>query len=267
MLAEQLKYLDPSYLMRDGEFSEMSDPEWLIAFRNHVDCYINSKPFESNYNADVGDLGHTVGNQIPETPSPNDNGVSLGVHYPEYNHDSTNVQYNPSGNIEHSQFPQQTYSSNYNDRTMNMYDPQSTYTPAYDIPLQQPSMEAIDNQHVRQASPFFINTDGTNASNLQMSPSPETSDVIGSSSNCGSLQSSPVHSVPSRYQEPLSDPSHVSESSNYFGRSNFPPEMSTTDTVRKNRISLVRPVEMRSKSFTPADSCNYCRFINGYIIV
>ena len=234
MLAEQLKYLDPSYLMRDGEFSEMSDPEWLIAFRNYVEGYMNAKPYENNYNADVGELGHTVGNQIPETQSLNDNGASLGVHYQDYNHESTNVQYDPSGNRDLNQFSQQTYSTNYNDGTMNMYDPQSTYSPAYDMPLQPHSMEVTDNQHVLQAAPFFINTEGTNAPNLQGSPSPETSEVIGSSSHGGSLQSSPVHTVPPRYQEPLADPSRVSESpTNYFGRSNFPTEMPTTDAVRK----------------------------------
>ena len=33
-LADRLKYLDPSYATRDGEVSEMADPEWLSYFRN-----------------------------------------------------------------------------------------------------------------------------------------------------------------------------------------------------------------------------------------
>ena len=243
MLAEQLKYLDPSYLMRDGEFCEMSDPEWLIAFRNYVESYMNSTPFENNCNTDTGDLRHTGANQILETPSPNDNDDSHGVHYPDFNHESRNVQYDLSENREINQFTHQTYPTNYNDGTMNMYDPQSTYSPAYDMPLQQPSMEVPGNQNVPQASPFFINTDGSNAPNLQVSPSPEASDVFGSSSNCGSLQSSPVHSVPLRYQEPLSHPSPpLGSSTNYFGKSNFPTDMPKTDAVRifdsKPSISL-----------------------------
>ena len=32
-LADRLKYLDPMYTTREGEISEMGDPEWLIQFR------------------------------------------------------------------------------------------------------------------------------------------------------------------------------------------------------------------------------------------
>lgn len=35
-LSDRLKYLDPSYTTRDGEISDMSDPDWLVAFKNAV---------------------------------------------------------------------------------------------------------------------------------------------------------------------------------------------------------------------------------------
>lgn len=36
-LADKLKFLDPMYNVREGEISEMGDPEWLTEFRNMVE--------------------------------------------------------------------------------------------------------------------------------------------------------------------------------------------------------------------------------------
>ena len=36
-LADKLKYLDPMYTTREGEVSDMGDPEWLTDLRNMVD--------------------------------------------------------------------------------------------------------------------------------------------------------------------------------------------------------------------------------------
>ena len=35
-LAQQLKFLDPMYTTREGEASEMGDPQWITDFTNVV---------------------------------------------------------------------------------------------------------------------------------------------------------------------------------------------------------------------------------------
>ena len=61
-LCERLKFLDPMYTTREGEISDMGDPEWLMEFRNTV--YI------CNNNGYIGGYQDQTEQQLQQQLSP-----------------------------------------------------------------------------------------------------------------------------------------------------------------------------------------------------
>ena len=234
-LAEQLKFLDPSYLMRDGEFVEMSDPEWLVAFRNYVEniYYTNSNAYAHVYNEDAGDIGVAsipYTNEKSETPNLNNNVGNFGDQQLAYNPNSKDGHYELPGRGDHGQFQQPVYTSNVNSIGTMPYDQQASYSPISE-PLEQPTYSMPEAQTDDQPRIAMYPTN-INVPSQQPPPSPGTSDGIGSASVEGSLQSSPVHSAPA-YHEPTPAPQIRESSPNYFGKGNFQPQSALPNTVRK----------------------------------
>ena len=229
-LSEQLKYIDPSYLLRDGEVTDMSDPEWLVEFRSYVENAMNSSSYDNRYYSGNDAIAYTessLNTQGPSTITENTEQYIDSVH--RYNDDAMMTQYEQIENNVNYDYQEQPTNSISNG--ISMYNPQTAYRSSFDQPLQQP---LITTENKEQNSPYFINTATTNH-NLQPSISPEASDVIGYPSAGGSAQESPVH-----YQHPIQDfeqertleKSHAPETTtNYFTKSNFQPDTSSPDSV------------------------------------
>ena len=229
MLSEQLKYIDPSYLLRDGEVTDMSDPEWLDEFRSYVENAMNSSSYDNRYYSGNDAVAYTESSLNPQGPSTiTENPEQYIDSVNRYNDDAMMTQYEQIENNVNYDYQEQPTNSISNG--ISMYNPQTAYRSSFDQPLQQP-LTTTENKE--QNSPFFINTATTNH-NLQPI-SPEASDVIGYPSAGGSAQESPVH-----YQHPIQDfeqertleKSHAPETApNYFTKSNFQPDTSSPDSV------------------------------------
>ena len=69
MLSEQLKYIDPSYLLRDGEVTDMSDPEWLDEFRSYVENAMNCSSYDNRYYSENNAVAYTESSLNTQGPS------------------------------------------------------------------------------------------------------------------------------------------------------------------------------------------------------
>lgn len=231
MLSEQLKYLDPSYLVRDGEVTDMPDPEWLLAFRNYVERFMDSQSYDNRYYSNNDAISYNEPYQNAPKPSTVTSNTEDNIDNAHQYHDNNMMdQYEQSNNPTNYDYPEQP--TNSLPDGISMYNPQAAYQPPFDNQLQQP-IPSIENNN-EQSSPFFINTALGN-SNLQPSVSPDPSDHIGYPSVGGSAQESPIH-----YPTPNNDFKHdkALESSqaseittNYFTKSNFQPDSSPSDKV------------------------------------
>ena len=237
-LAEQLKYLDSSYQMRHGEISEMSDPAWLGSYRNYVESYMATKLYPSLYNNEksvIDSLQYEA--TQPDNPGVVNQPVDFNGQYETYESNTNNIHYEESGNGESGQFQPTNYPST-NSVSMNsmLNDHQPTYSPAYDEQTYShpPNLDSHENHIENQSPPMFMNPAMINSYNAQPPPSPETSEGAGGASRGGSMQPSPVHSIPPTYPGSMPEPPRASQSSpNYFSRDNFQSEISSNDTVRK----------------------------------
>ena len=231
-LSEQLKYLDPSYLVRDGEVMDMSDPEWLIAFRSYVENYMSSLPYGNTHFNEIAGVQYIEASHTLKEPTVTTNTGGYIDENQMFNENSINTQFPNVENSESNYDYQQEQPPNYPGDGISMYNPQAAYRSSFDQPPQQPLNIAENN--IEQSTPFFMNNGITNAIHSQPSPSPETSDVIGYPSTGGSVDASPVHNAGPEmfaHQQNISESSQVPEKTvNYFGKSNFQPE--TSDTVR-----------------------------------
>ena len=246
-LSEQMKYLDPSYLVRDGEMMDMSDPEWLIAFRGYVDNYMNARSYRPAHNENASVQYIEASHNLNEPTITSNTGGYIDENN-VYNENSINTQFEKVDNSESNYDFQQEQQPNYTSDGISMYNPQTTYGSSFDQIHQQPINTAENN--IDQSTPFYINSGITNALNSQPSPSPQTSDVIGYASTGGSVEASPAHNAgPAMYshQENISESSQAPEQTmNYFAKSNFQPE--TPDTVCFSLISLISTVSELKKT-------------------
>ena len=240
MLSEQLKYIDPSYLVRDGEVTDMPDPEWLIAFRTFVE---NSDVTQSHgYVYTHENIAASYAEPSPYEQMQSET-VNTGNNVDTIQREESAMvaQYEHIDNVDMNFNYQQQPSSLINDG-ISMYNPQTAYSSSFDQPLQQPL--SVTENNGEQTSPYFINT-ATNNLNSQSSPSPEASDVTGYPSAGESVQASPAH-YPNQKQvfqpETILEQAKAQETSNnYFTKSNFQPEISS-DTV-SNRVGIEKSLE------------------------
>ena len=218
--------------MRDGEISEMSDPEWLVAFRNHVEFYLNTKSFGQTYNdgaRTIRDISLPYNDNNSETANLNNNVASFGDQQPAYDPNINPGNYEQPI-VDSSQFSQQYPINNDNALENISYNNHPSYPSQYDMPLEQQNY-GLGEAHEGNRPPMF-NPTSINVPNLQPPPSPETSDGKGGISHDGSLQTSPVHSASPTYREPVPETPTISEAPpNYFGKSVFQPQVSP-ETVR-----------------------------------
>ena len=251
-LSEQLKYLDPSYLMRDGEISEMSDPEWLVTFRCYVDDYMNPNLAAHTSKSHTENIGNELPvNNYPRIDSPvkiNDQRtVEDQYHYQAYDDNQIDTQpspyltgsFNPTTinrdqweNASEQLEPNNLNYSNVPTSADNLaYDHQSSYSPAYDTGLQQTQPDNNENHPpMYQPQPMFINP---SSMNFSQSPTmtPETINGLGGASTGGSIQASPVHSVSSTYQDQSSPLLAQEKPQNYFSSGHFSSENNLKETV------------------------------------
>ena len=240
MLSEQLKYIDPSYLVRDGEVTDMPDPEWLIAFRTFVE---NSDVTQSHgYVYTHENIAASYAEPSPYEQMQSET-VNTGNNVDNIQREESAMvaQYEHIDNVDMNFNYQQQPSSLINDG-ISMYNPQTAYSSSFDQPLQQPL--SVTEKNGEQTSPYFINTASNNL-NSQSSPSPEASDVTGYPSAGESVQASPAH-YPNQKQvfqpETILEQAKAQETSNnYFTKSNFQPEISS-DTV-SNRVGIEKSLE------------------------
>ena len=260
-LAEQLKYLDPSYLMRDGEFGDMPDPEWLTAFRNNEEYYraIHNNHYVLTANTSVPAYIPDAGADIQTHNYIKTEGYNLNNNFggygevPSPNHGAQESY--PDGGENTAQFQQSGYLTNRFEQinqheqqlpSQNLHYDSYGLTPdsqpnqiPYDPGQVQPSEEGNYESEAKvyaEAPPMFspLNIGGLHPP----PPTPGSSADISNRSPSGSLEPSPQHHAQQHnFKQPTpplsSQPSFSASEvqTNYFGSENFQSKASVARKV------------------------------------